>query len=416
MISNLIRSINYDWLGVLLGLIASTLVLGGVLPLNSLYYCIIILIAMLSIIRGKRINVILLLFPLCLLIGLIINLPPSYFRSWERFGAFMMLYIATMPVFSSKALNKMHLQLFRTLLIISVIIGVGSFLAYFLGINLMRRGGEADFGVDEVGKFGGLACHSMILGPLAAITTSVLTHKSMISVNRKKKIVYCILAIISACSMFLSASRGSVLSCLVSLLVLVIVNCYGKTSKLIKTIIISITIIVASFPVYAPILVAVIAKQEFNNRAGGATSSRAQRWEHRLIEFSDNPIFGIGFSSMDPQYSKEFDKVTGVMEPGSSWLVILSQTGLVCAIIIFGVVIKVFRSLYKLATKQKQAYSALLLAILSFFTVHFIAEGYIYAAGSFLCLMFWTTLGCAYTHISTKYQKYDINIWTPKPI
>lgn len=412
MCTKIFRFLSFNWISTLFALIASTFVFGGIFPLTALYYGFIIILAFISIVQGKKIIAFNLILLICLIAGLIFNNPPSFFRSWQRLGLFILLYIAVIPVFKSHWSDKAHIQLLRVLLIICIIIGIGSFIAYFLGINLMRRGGESGFAVDDAGKFGGLSCHSMILGPLAAISTCVLTYTTIYFAHKKKwQYLYASGAIISACSMMLSASRAAIIACVFSLAVLTIIYCYGNKAKLIKIIGSSIILLIISFPVYAPMLIMVIAKQEINNNMGSATASRAERWEHRLEEFKENPVLGMGFAAIDPKYTLEYSKIDGQVEGGSSWLVLLSQTGIIGCVAIALIIKKIIPRLYKLSTIEKEHHPTLLLILLSFFFIHFVAEGYIYAPGSFLCLLFWTVIGCSLSLVSKK-DTTEINIWT----
>jgi O-antigen ligase len=110
--------------------------------------------------------------------------------------------------------------------------------------------------------------------------------------------------------------------------------------------------------------------------------SRFTKWENRLLEFESSPFFGIGFSSVNLAAEQNNGDLTGLIEPGSSWLALLSMTG------IFG-----FLSFLYLIGSLKSGlvespYANYLLSYGLFFMIHFIAEGYIFASGNLLFFCF----------------------------
>ena len=125
---------------------------------------------------------------------------------------------------------------------------------------------------------------------------------------------------------------------------------------------------------------------------GLTSNSRNTLWDERIYEFKTSPIFGIGFaSSLDK--SSILIKESGSLEPGSSWLAILAMTGILgflsFSLLMLETVMKVLKNFHKNRSMQYSVYFGTLI----FFSISFFAEGYVFAAGSPLALIFWMTLG-----------------------
>ena len=116
---------------------------------------------------------------------------------------FSLLVICVSPIFTSKESIKNRFEMFKMLLFVCVIIGVGSFFARFLGINFMKTQNR-DF-MSQAGLFGGLTTHSMMLGPIAGIGALYMAYIAYLS--RKK--LYWVLSSLSAISVLFSASRSA---------------------------------------------------------------------------------------------------------------------------------------------------------------------------------------------------------------
>jgi O-antigen ligase len=129
----------------------------------------------------------------------------------------------------------------------------------------------------------------------------------------------------------------------------------------------------------------------------GLQNTRESLWKQRLKEFNDRPVFGVGFASEDNGLVdiRKKDK-SGKIEPGSSYLMILSMTGFAGAISILFFLSKILfdKKFWKLTTK-KEIYK---LAVLGFFSIHFFSEGYLFASGSLMAFVFWTLIGSIYPY------------------
>ena len=319
-------------------------------------------------------------------LALLLTSPDAVFHSWERFVLFTLLVLCVSPIFTSEESIRNRLDMYKMLLVVCVIIGVGSFFARFLGINFMKTYNR-DF-MSQAGLFGGLTTHSMLLGPIAGIGALYMAYIAYLS--RKK--LYWVLSSLSAISVLFSASR-SALAAMVAGFTIMLFRLSGSVNKFAITSVICIMIGTASFPLWGSALDSVRAKNEANIKAGGAINSRETLWNARFNEIRNSPIVGVGFCAIDRTASKDenLDTRTGMVESGSSWLIILSMTGLVGAMLL----VPVFVRSYLTAYRDEDSFSALVCGILTLFFVHMLAEGYIFYGGSQMAFMLWLTVGVA---------------------
>jgi O-antigen ligase len=130
----------------------------------------------------------------------------------------------------------------------------------------------------------------------------------------------------------------------------------------------------------------------------GVFDSRSVKWNARIDEFKKSPICGVGFAAVDingKDFSARSDKH---VEPGNSWLAVLSMTGLMGMIPFLIIIYRTCKVVVKLPRDKKVFYSGML----SFVLIHMMAEGYILSAGSFLCAITWLIIGCIF---NTQFDK-----------
>lgn len=318
-------------------------------------------------------------------IGIIMSHPDPMFKSWLRYGNFALLFIAIAPVFFNKRLHAIRKQALDTVCVLSIFTAIGSFICFFLGVNYMRMMGSETLMYTNAGRFGGLTVHSMTLGPLSAIAVVSLYYVFM----QKKSKIALLLALVSMGSVFFSASRSALLAALVGI---AFCTLYGSENrrKSIRTLI-GVTVVAAvTYPLWNKATYLMEQKQVNNIEAGSMTDSRNLKFKYRLDEFKSSPIWGIGFCAIDPHCGDDYEAKSGTIEPGSSWLGVLSMTGLVGFVLFCGIIHKAFYCVKKQRFKQR----ALLLGLLLVFLVHFLAEGYVLSAGNELCFISWLVIAC----------------------
>lgn len=322
---------------------------------------------------------------LCAL-SILLNDPPAYFKAWKRFLAFSVSIIIVTPLFICRQANKLRRQLFSIIMIISVVISVASFACYYLGINFFTVSNEV-LSIDA-GRFSGLFNHSMVLGPIAGL--SAIYSFSYGLTKRRHSVFLLAITVLCVGSVLFSASRSALGSCIFGLAIAYLRFFRGKISRGLVLGIAIIGIIAALYPLWGSWTDFVVIKQQNNIDGGSVFMSREAFWQARLTEIRQNPLTGVGFCCVDPSLTY-VDPATGMIEPGSSWMAVFSMTGLFGFIIFLFIYVKSFRLSYAIINKEE---SCVLSGCIAFFGVHLLFEGYIFAVGSFLGLLYWLLLGC----------------------
>lgn len=321
-------------------------------------------------------------FILYLALNVYVTNPPAVFRSWERLFLFILLFATVGPMFENKASRFFRATCLNILLVINAVLAIISFFCYFAGINYFANFHDYIYGA---GKFGGLYAHSMLLGPMAGISSCFILWIFL----RKRKIILLVPFCLCVGAMLFSASRAAFLSTIVACLTMPFIS--NKMAKAVKILIILGIAGTCTFPLWEDALSGIEQKNAGNEKLG-QYGSRTQKFNARLDEFKKDEIFGIGFASIDPKTGDEFNTRTGQNEPGSSWLATLSMTGIIGFMFVAVLMLKAFFR----AKNSSMAYGPLAASLLAWFAVHMLFEGYIYAAGGPLCFILWLSIAVAF--------------------
>lgn len=363
----------------------------GFMPYHDLaYYIILLLVLIYGFVssRSVSIDIWMLMIVVAALLSLLWGNPSAIFKSWERFIFFIVVISVISPLITNHSFIRIRVLSFQWVLYLVCFIAISSFFCYFLGINYMRY-----YSIDNTaaGWFGGITVHSMILGPISAISTTYLLwlyFKEKDFLSRMKKILLLVGVFCSFGSVLSTASRGSFVAVLVGIISVLYFSFKENLMKLLRIFLLTSLVVVIGFPIYAPLAKNLVIKQSANVESGGTFSSRSSKWGNRIAEFKSSPIFGIGFASVDSRNVDDYDGHT--IEPGSSWLGVLSMTGMIGGISVLGLIIRCYVLLGK---RIKSCESVLLLSLLNTLIVHMMTEGYIFAAGSILFFVFWLLVG-----------------------
>lgn len=322
-------------------------------------------------------------------LSILIANPDPCFNSWQRYLYFLLLSCVCMPIFLSKKSIVLRTQLFKIVILFSIAVSFISFFCYFAGINLMMSV-DNDFievSSDMGGTFSGITNQSMVLGPLGGIAAISLYHLW----QAKHKLLYLTILIPCAGAMLLAASRSALVATIAGMFVVIYCGSKNKRSFFNKLLVI-VFVGAISFPLWQNLSGGIMKKQEMRSGMSGPFDSRTEKYDARLFEFEKNPITGVGFGAILPLSGDGYNKETGQIEPGSSWLFFLSSTGMIGLLFFLCI-------LFKSAIHAQQSLSPnrpLLLGLISFVSVHLIAEGYIFSAGSPLCFIVWTIIAHTY--------------------
>lgn len=309
------------------------------------------------------------------------------FQPWSRYIYFITLLLCVSPTLQSEYLRKVRHDILFITLSACIILSTLTFFCWFLGVNFMKA---QYLDITKAGSYSGLFNHSMVMGPVAGVSSLVLFYKFFKGGNW----LYLLLALICIGSMFFSASRTAFVCTLSSLFIIIIIIKTDKYKFRRNLLLITVGLII-SYPLWKDVTSMMIEKQTNNIDSGSTFASRESVWNARIEEFKSSPAFGIGFCSVDP--SRSMFSEGGTIEPGSSWLAILSMTGIIGFIITTTIFVKSFY--YSI---RNGGDNSLLTGLLLFFFLHMITEGYIFSGGSFLCFFLWIIVGCCFD------KKYEI--------
>lgn len=356
----------------------------------QVFYYLLMVFGLVFILAQKpvKVNFLAFLFTIASISSLIVNDVPPLFSANERLLVFILISSVAGPLLNSPNISLFRNQIFRLINRILILFSALSFLTYILGIAFPWSG---------TGTNSGLFNHSLMLGPLSAVSLLLLVYIKIdfvnlhLNVKYKKYLNFLILLVFMA--LLVSSSRSSILGAAAGLLFFIYKVNQNRFGKFIVTFFKTILIVVISSPLWFSFADGIIQKMEYSDSQGGLTSSRNAHWDARLYEFNSSPLFGIGFATADIKspLAIGINEQTGGLEPGSSWIAILAMTG------VFGfvVIVLLFGYLFVFLWRDKNnlSKSGILGALLLFFSLHMGAEGYFLAAGSFLFFYIWLLFG-----------------------
>ena len=339
------------------------------------------------------------LYIACIL-SILLNDIPIVYQPWMRFVLFVIVTIVASPFIQSDFYDKFRVSLFKAihLLLIFVII---------LSIPFIITGERGLVG------FSGFTNHSMLLAPISAITLITLLYQ--LYLGKYNKIFIYILITFTFIALLLAASRVSLAGAIVAIMYF-FYRLYSNNKRKFGTIAISlITIMTITYPLWGSYMEGIEKKNEAQITESGEinySGSRDILWGQRIREFKESPLVGVGFGYAEyvTDINERTGKITykktetGVVEPGSSWLAALSMTGLLGFSALLILWLKSLQQCWKVE-KQDKLFGVYVGSCLIFWAVHMIAEGQIFAAGSFLFFMVWITFGAAYSAYNIAYHR-----------
>lgn len=298
-----------------------------------------------------------------------------------RWCGWVFMLIAIGPLFGG--LSRYRAQLWAAMGWLSLIISGASLLVWIVGVQLAGRG-----------NFFGVMSHTMILAPVAGMSLIESLNRYFRTENK----LWLATSGAAMINLLLCASRSAMVGASLAVLWMIL-NVGGLKRQ-------SAMAAISALGLIMMIIDSGFFSQESRDRSTDKekhvlteilrvksdSNTRAWLWEARIAEFQGEPVIGIGFTRTI--YGRK--STAGEIEPGSSYLAILSMTGLVGA---FGWVffLTQLRSAYRRAADSLPKFDRLALGGAGvFFAFHLAFEGYIFSCGSFVGLWFWALLGMFY--------------------
>ena len=323
---------------------------------------------------------------------------PALFQPYLRLFAFFSLIFMVGPFFMNGRLSCIRKLLFIWTLLV---------LRWVVLLSLILKFVAPDQVIDASG-FCGLVAHSMMLSPLAGICLLYSLYRFHLSETRSERYKESAYLCICFLVLLMSGSRGALAATVVGAAVFYIRLYRHQMGKLLQTSLFVLLLAVSTSALWWPYTERLRQKTESSRKNGGIVSSRERIWQDRLDEFSAFPIFGVGFASYNLDYIQSehtINRQTGTIEPGTSWLFLLSSLGL------YGFLSFLLPFVYNAYVLFKELDTGfnggLLCSIMVLFAVHMLIEGYIMASGAYLCFLLWLSLSeCERMVWQTNNKKY----------
>lgn len=353
---------------------------------QSVYYGYFMFLTVYIIICSKtyHVNICMLLLIVMAIVSILGNSIPEKFNPWLRLLIFILLTTPISSIISSDFSIKFRVLFYKYFMRIVAVIIILSFIGYLSQNGIFYH--------KKTGTFRGLMIYCMVLGPYAGIASIYLVTKYF----QTGKNLFMAMGIIAVLTCFLSGSRGAIVALFGAIFYLLAIYCKNNLRKLLKIYMAIVVGIITFSPILLPYTEAVMEKQERNMKAGGTFSSRDALFDDRIAEFKNSPFIGSGYASVNefvaPHTPVDFTK--GIVEPGSSWLFILSSLGIFAFIAFCVLVIRPLLFFYRNGDESSFNYMMIGGSLL-YFAIHMIIEGYILSAGSFMFLGAWLCIGVA---------------------
>lgn len=332
---------------------------------------------------GMRISWKYLFFIFAILVSVWLNDIPTLFRVWFRVISFFSLVFIVGPFFINDYLVRLRRLLFiRSLLVLRWVV-LFSFLLKFIAPDIV------------MGKSGftGLTNHSMLLSPLAGICMLYGIYRFYLSDTKLRRYIEMMYVGVSFLVIILAGSRGALAATLVGVVFFYVRLYKYCIGQLVKIVLFFSLLVLSTSSLWWSYTERIGEKMDSSENIGSLTSSRDGLWEDRIREFKAFPVFGVGFASYNLNYIQSEHSInlqSGTVEPGSSWLFLLSSLGLYGFLSFLLPIIYLIYMLYK--DSGTGLNGGLVGSVMTLFSVHMLVEGFVIASGSYLCFLLWLSL------------------------
>lgn len=348
--------------------------------------------------RKVKVNWVLLLFLVICAASIIVARPLPSFQSWERLILLSVSLMAISPLLTSPAFNATRNMAWWAMMMLSRVTVGASFIIYLillLGVEEFPSG-------HTLYPFYGSTIEYMILSPIAAMVALDSLWRAINIPGKTASLSWLVATVVSCLICALTGSRITLAGLATGIVVIIWFTrkelkqrLAGHAAVVILCLAVSVG---AAFVARNHIFHMVFFKMELAESNGSLTASRDGKWADRIQEFKDEPLLGIGFAAQK-YYRSQFDDPErygkpGPIEPGSSWLSVIAQTGVfggLCMLAFLCCVILTARRNLREPSLRKE--TTLFLAILSMTMVNGIAEGWLLFAGGGVFMPFWFSCG-----------------------
>jgi len=359
---------------------------------NFYYVLIAIALALLLVFSNKYISVSffgIILILVCA-VSILVNDIPVFFQPWLRLGIFSVTIFLVGPFINSPVSMKFRKMVFWYVQYLFVALTLLSLVGHFFGLSQFQQG-----------YWCGITTHSMLLGMIAANAAIFLLYEliSRPDVHGKIRFILSGSLFISLLLVLGAGSRAAFLACVAGIGVFCYIALQQHRKKFINFFLPALLVLFCTYQIWTPFLDQMRRKNIYSLSTLNL-DTREDLWKKNWESFIRNPIFGVGFASIEVEPgtpAQGFSEHRGQVETGNSWLTVLSMTGILGGICIASIMLKTAAQLRRII-RAKNHIGALLTGLLVFYCVHMCAEGYIFAGGSVAFFNFWLLMGTTFAY------------------
>ena len=293
-----------------------------------------------------------------------------------KYGGWAALVVVAGPVLLGPGPKKFRDAVWATTMGLLLAVGFASLGWFALGRENLGRG-----------YFTGVMNHCMILAPMTGIAIVFALSKALARESWRWSI-----PMVACIPPFLLAGSRSAVGCLL-LGVSIVFAVHRKWQG----------VMVLAVVLFAGYIV--LNRQGTDTEGGlmirltetmrekGLVNTREHLWRARWAEFNAHPFFGIGIGIAEGDGAELDDAGNVMVEPGSSYLALLSMTGISGALGFLGCLAWSAKNWFSGRGSVPKEKVAQMMGIGGFLALHAVAEGWILAVGSPLAFIFWLWLG-----------------------
>lgn len=318
-------------------------------------------------------------------LSLLLHPTPEPWLRTQRFIAFLIGMLCFSPLLTSDSLAKIRLRISAiTYYVLSAMV----FLSFLVWLASFIRFGEDGIWKSGIHNYGfcGIFKVGMVLSPVSAI---IAITSAFLLLEGKCKIKPFLNGLILFTGIIMCVAGGSRIASVglfLSLASLLIIKRHVLAqmlhSRLAIAMALSGTILLIASSPYA--LSVIRHKNMIGESHGSLFYSRERLWHDRIEEFASSPLTGIGYANEFPS-ERNKGSLTEI-EPGSSWLALMSYGGLVGLGCFLWFSSSLARMLYRIRDDGR---FPICLAILLFLVINAFTEGWLMFAGSIIFPVFW---------------------------
>lgn len=312
--------------------------------------------------------------------------PNPAFMAVPKLALFVLMLAAIGPLISSEGLCEMRKRLWRLLLWGLRIIVVLSFIVYVVTLIIDEH--SSFYNYIHYADRDGITNERIMLSAISALVAVDALWKATLAgaADRRRRLWLIALAAAAFLTLMQAASRMALIGCVAALLYVAVAHrryILAHRKALFIAVAGATFILILGAAFFSE---GILLKLSWDFEAGSLFRSRSELWADRLGEFLDNPVLGLGFHAFDrctlPTVDPNWTPDLGPLEPGSSWLTLLSQTGVV-GFASFAVWLAAwFR-------RQIRAGHGYTIAIAILLLINGVSEGWLTYTGGIIFLCFW---------------------------